>query len=131
MVQDASRDIDVLIGSDHYFDVVTHEVRRGKSGPVAMNTIFGWVVAGPTQIASQDLSLNNLITVESANTPRNSLTFEDNDQQLINELRKIWDTESVGIHDGKTDEVMFLKELTYDSDEKRYEVNLPRISTWL
>ena len=52
-----------------------------------MNTIFGWVVAGPTQITSQDLSLNNLIPVESANTPRNSLTFEGKGQQLTNELR--------------------------------------------
>ena len=80
-----------MIGSDHYFDVVTNEVRRGESGPVVMNTIFGWVVAGPTQIAGQDLSLNNLITVETANTPRNSLTFEDKDQQLTNELRRFWD----------------------------------------
>ena len=31
-------EIDILIGSDHYLDIVTSEVRRGQIGPVAIHT---------------------------------------------------------------------------------------------
>ena len=54
--------IDILIASDHYFDVVTDEIYRGDKSPVAINTIFGWVISGPTQKDSKDdSSSTNLI----------------------------------------------------------------------
>ena len=34
-------DIDILIGSDQYWNFITGEVRRGSFGPVAVNTKFG------------------------------------------------------------------------------------------
>lgn len=37
--------VDLLIGSDHYWDLVTGDVRRGTSGPVAICTKFGWVLS--------------------------------------------------------------------------------------
>jgi hypothetical protein len=40
--------IDILIGADYYFDILTGEMVRGESGPVAVNSDFGWVVTGPT-----------------------------------------------------------------------------------
>ena len=49
LVNDIPTNIDILIGSDHYFDVVTDEICRGDKGPVPINTIFGWVISGPTQ----------------------------------------------------------------------------------
>ena len=62
LTKDVPTNIDILIGSDHYFDVVTDEIRRGQRGPVAINTIFGWVISGPTQNADKDNSSStNLI----------------------------------------------------------------------
>ena len=46
LVNDIPTNVDILIGSDHYFDVVTDEICRGNKGPVAINTIFGWVISG-------------------------------------------------------------------------------------
>ena len=38
-------DMDVLIGSDYYWDLVTGDIRCGESGPVAINTRLGWVLS--------------------------------------------------------------------------------------
>lgn len=38
--------IDILIGSDHYWKVVTGEIMRDGSGPVAINSKFGWILSG-------------------------------------------------------------------------------------
>jgi len=36
-------EVDILIGSDQYWQIVTGEVRRGESGPTALHTRLGWV----------------------------------------------------------------------------------------
>ena len=40
-------EVDVLIGSDLYWNLVTGRVIRGKSGPIAIHTKVGWVLSGP------------------------------------------------------------------------------------
>ena len=40
--------IDILLGADYYFDILTGEMVRGESGPVAVNSEFDWVVTGTT-----------------------------------------------------------------------------------
>ena len=39
--------IDALIGSDHYWQLVTGKVIQGESGPAAIHTHLGWVLSGP------------------------------------------------------------------------------------
>ncbi|KRZ66137.1 hypothetical protein T08_3540, partial [Trichinella sp. T8] len=49
--------IDIIIGLDAYFQVLGQCVRRGSSNdPVAIETIFEWIVCGPTtrQAANRD-----------------------------------------------------------------------------
>ena len=55
--------IDILIGSDHYWDIVTGESIRGEYGPSAINSKFGWLLSGPTSISSLNESnvVSNLI----------------------------------------------------------------------
>ena len=88
---------------------------------------FGWVISGPTQNADKDnLSSTNLIILrENSDPKKNSFAFEDKNQDLTNELRRFWDTESLEIQDEKMGNDNFLNELLYHNDEKRYEVNLP------
>ena len=40
-------EIDVLIGSDHYWRLVTGRVSRGVSGPTTVEIRLGWVLSGP------------------------------------------------------------------------------------
>ena len=39
--------IDIVIGSDHYWDVASGDIIRETSGPVAIKSIFGWLLSGP------------------------------------------------------------------------------------
>ncbi|KAL5475335.1 hypothetical protein EMCRGX_G025132 [Ephydatia muelleri] len=39
-----SLDISVLIGADHYWKLATGRVRRGKTGPTAIETVLGWLM---------------------------------------------------------------------------------------
>ena len=40
-------DVDILIGSNYYWELVMGGVRRGSSGPTAIHTKLGWVLSGP------------------------------------------------------------------------------------
>ena len=54
--------VDILIGSDLYWDLVMGESRRGTSGPVAIKTVFGWVLSGPVKCGPPDESSTCLVT---------------------------------------------------------------------
>lgn len=46
--------IDILIGSDFYWQFMTGETRFGMyRGPVAINTHLGWVLSGPVRESRQ------------------------------------------------------------------------------
>ena len=45
--------IDVLIGSDHYWQLATGKVIQGQSGPTAIHTRLGWVLSGPVWSAAE------------------------------------------------------------------------------
>lgn len=125
LVTDAPMNIDILIGSDHYFDVVTDDILRGENGPVAVNTKFGWVISGPTHSTKYDNSSFANLIITSKDAPSTDPVHQDD---LTNELRRFWDTESIGIHDEPSTRDTgdkFLRDITYHTDEKRYEVNLP------
>ena len=52
--------IDVLIGSDYYWQLVTGSVCRGTNGPVAIHTKLGWVLSGPSTCGDTDQVAMNL-----------------------------------------------------------------------
>ena len=45
-VAESDVDVDMLIGGDYFWSIVTGVVRRGEEGPVAMETKLGWVFPG-------------------------------------------------------------------------------------
>ncbi len=51
--------IDMLIGSDCYWNLVTGGVSRSMQGPIAVHTRLGWVLYGP--VATSEL-VAHLIT---------------------------------------------------------------------
>ena len=40
-------EVDALIGSNNYWQLVTGQVIQGQSGPTAINTYLGWVLSDP------------------------------------------------------------------------------------
>ena len=88
--------IDLLIGSDVYWDFVTGETKRGEKGPIAVNSTLGWLLSGPLS-GTVDRSYNtytNLII-----DCQNSLFQSTDDDILANSLKGFWETESIGISD--------------------------------
>ena len=39
--------VDLLVGCDHYWDLVMGSICRGEKGPTAIHTKLGWVLSGP------------------------------------------------------------------------------------
>jgi len=127
VVDGSQPNIDILIGSDFYFEVLTGEVVRGDSGPVAVNSKFGWVVSGPTLEKGEmsDMSVTNLV-IEKIGS---QIPYPDNenDNELSCALRRFWDIESLGIQDevDRTKESEFLPDTRFEESEGRYEIQLP------
>ena len=48
-------DFDILIGLDHYWDVVLGEVVRGDNGPTAVYFKLSWLLCGPVESSSTKL----------------------------------------------------------------------------
>lgn len=89
-----SEGIDIQIGSDHYWDVVTGGVVRAGSGPVAVSSRFGWLVSGPTKSNnSSNHTIANLIL--QGPDPIESVQFDAHD--FTQQLRSFWEVESIGI----------------------------------
>jgi len=83
-------EVDALIGSDNYWQLVTGQIIHGKSGPTAINTHLGWVLSVPV---SSDANLSNL-------NFNYSLLIQSSDvssQSLDSVLKSFWELESLGI----------------------------------
>ena len=112
------REVDMLIGSDFYWDFMTGEVIRGLSGPVAVNTTLGWVLSGPAKLSGPLKPTVNLVTTHTLCA--DCVTNED----LDTTLRSFWDLESLGIHE-ESNPVLNYFSKNVQMKDKRYEVSLP------
>ena len=71
--------IDLLIGSDYYWDIVEGEVTRGSGGLVAVSSKFGWLVSGPISCDHNDVITHTKLAFVSTN----DISIEsDEDKQL-------------------------------------------------
>ena len=112
--------VDLLVGSDFYWEFVTGETVRGDCGPVAIGTTLGWVLSGPTGEAEGEGSSVNLTC---AHTLIGDVSITN--KELDKTLKSLWDLESLGIEEVPSDPVCdhFLR--TLQSKDGRYEVSLP------
>ncbi|XP_028413524.1 uncharacterized protein LOC114536361 [Dendronephthya gigantea] len=119
---DSNDSIDVLIGSDHYWDLVEGDTVRGEFGPVAIDSKFGWLLSGPTNNDSfNEICTTNLVILGSSDNQ--SETTQD---PLVDMLRKFWETESIGIK-GDPEPKEFIESFneSVHFNGKRYQVELP------
>ena len=82
---------DILIRSDQYWSLLTGEILKSSSGPVALNSHIGWVLSGPA-------------AVKARRTQRATMTTHvlrvdgvSEDRCLDRELHSFWKLESLGI----------------------------------
>ena len=87
--------VDVLIGCDHYWELVTGSVRRNERGPTAIHTKLGWVLCGPTDTPLVEHTSSCTVTTHSLRADSQPTCTETT--QLSEQLRAFWELESLGI----------------------------------
>ena len=111
--------VDILVGSDYYWNLVTGHTIRGTQGPTAIHTKLGWVLSGPVCCGDPGRQQSsNLVTTHVLKCATGEVPCEG----LQGELKKFWDLESLGIKTPSIHEE-FLEKLTHRGDH--YQVNLP------
>ena len=113
-------EVDVLIGSDYYWELTTGEIRRGTTGPVAIRTKLGWVLSGPSPSIHMEIPVVSLITAHTLTIGTESIS----NSELNNRLHSFWELESLGIEkDNKSLHDTFKENILFK--DGRYEVSLP------
>ncbi|CAB4029862.1 Hypothetical predicted protein, partial [Paramuricea clavata] len=88
--------VDILIGSDHYWKIVTGKTRQGESGPTTIQTRLGWVLSGPVGNEPRQLThTSNLATIHTLKCA--SEEVECKNDVVVQELKRFWDLETLGI----------------------------------
>ena len=80
--------IDILVGCNYYWSIVTGKLRRGdgEAGPVAVSSKFGWLLSGPMPILSnpQLSHIHVIITAGFDSSP-----YNDKDTELLAVIAKV------------------------------------------
>eukprot|EP00795_Rhopilema_esculentum_P003749 gene3749-15025_t len=117
--------IQILIGSDFYWNFMTGGVVRSQSGgPIALESVLGWILSGPVPVFNESTSTGTNFAqthVLRVNDERPSINCNS---AVERELAKFWELESLGIspkeesvYEHFSDEIRFV--------DGRYEVKLP------
>ena len=103
--------IDILIGADNYWNLVTGEIIRHENSPTAIKTHLGWVLSGPLEAQATNIAVTALhVSVQ---------------RDLETTLKRFWDLETLGIKAEEEESLYdkFVQTITFKED--RYEVQLP------
>ena len=113
--------INVLLGLNNYYSVVSGKVRRASEKPIAIDTIFGWVLV--TDSSNSCTASSNVLCL---------LTSTKEENQISNQLKKFWEIEEICPENKSKwsvrDTVVFneFKE-SIEYKNQRYTVKLPMI----
>ena len=115
--------IDILVGSDFYWSLVTGEIIRTERGLIAACSTLGWLISGPVETSSTGKLIHThahlAITVVSLNP-----TFSNSqmNNQPVTILKKFWEVEMLGTEsiERVSSDDNFLHKQKFDS--KCYEV---------
>ena len=114
-------DIDILVGADQYWNLVTGRLIQGDSGPTAIHTRLGWVLSGPVHYQAPSSTTVNLTSTHVLKCQAS--THPDPDL-LESKLERVWRLESLGIVPNESSVYDdFQQRIRFDG--RRYEVNLP------
>ena len=75
--------IDALIGSDHYWDVVSGDIIREASGPVAIKSIIGWLLLGPIKTKKAQTLVTVNLSIQGADEMCTDRDFSEDDLKTV------------------------------------------------
>ena len=115
--QGSRLEVDILVGADYYWNLVTGAVSKNKGGPTAIHTRLGWVLSGPVAGGTLSPCSTTLVTTHVLRVDTQVDTLDET-------LRAFWELESLGIQpDEKTPYDDTSSSIKFSGG--RYEVSLP------
>ena len=114
-LQGEEQEIDILIGLDYYYDIITGGVIRGSEGPKAIASIFGYMLAGKAVDTHKDSTTSDVSMVLSTTVTN---------EEIHDELKRFWEVEAIGIAAEEENEKSTF-ELNPEYRDGRYYVNAP------
>ena len=87
-----------MIRSDQYYDIVTGDTVKSitQKGPVAVSSIFGCLVCGPTTDSPDDeMHITSYLIVQGQHDP---FIIEQHPDKLENTLKCFWESEETGVN---------------------------------
>ena len=117
------KEIHILIGLDFYYNFITGRIKRASNQPVAIETVFGWMLVSDSKNQK----------VQSSSCIHTMFTSTEVERSLNDDLKKFWEIEEAVIEKPVKPENQeaiqkFHKSVTYDPSTKKYEVSLPFIN---
>ena len=82
-----------MIGSNYYWSAVTGKVVNGVSTPVAVNSVFGWLLSGPATSSNNDVHHTHVVITDTTDGTARDMP----DDLLSKTLKHFWDSESIEI----------------------------------
>ncbi|XP_028407170.1 uncharacterized protein LOC114529555 [Dendronephthya gigantea] len=114
--------IDILLGADQWSQIMKGGIKRGDSqSPMAMNSVFGWLLSGPTGVERS----------KSCNASTHHATTKILEDYPNFVLKKFWNLEAIGVTEApkiQSAEEKYVAQRFEDNvkfDGQRYEVSLP------
>ena len=89
--------IDMLVGTTQYCNLVTGRVVQGESGPTAIHTKLAWVLSGPVHCQVPVPLSSTAINLTSLHVLKCQVMDPPDSDKLDSELKKFWRMESLGI----------------------------------
>ena len=113
---------EILIGANFYWHFLSGKCIKAHQGPVAMESVLGWILSGPVDNDSRVESTHaNFV---ETHVLRLESIAEIKETSLEAQVSKFWELESIGIQKQEnTVYESFEDEISFELD--RYEVKLP------
>ena len=95
-LDDNYRTIDIHIGCYYYWEIVSGKTLKGDSGPTTVLSKLVWLLSGPLR----DSVTSDTVTPSLITSGDCSFVSHEN-EELMNNLERFWQTEAIGIHEIK------------------------------
>ena len=113
-----TREIDLFTGLDHYYDVISGQIVRGSSGPIALRSKLGWMLSGavdrPELTTNLSTNVNSSLILDCSQPVSER---KENNREISDALGEFWKYENFGlIASGSTRREIKLDQVSKSSD---------------
>ena len=123
--------VDILIGEDHYYDIVIGEIIRGSAGPAAISSKLGCFLSGPVSFSDENngKSFHTVNDVVNANLVLDILPCReeviDESCGIVDAIDRFWKHKDMGVGQEETPSDESTMKIEHDNHNEHYQVSLP------